>query len=303
MLRRSDELLGARLHSFAREHAALRHAAAALSLTADEVVWFGLTGAFISSSFAVSALRGLATGAVPPADCVEQCVSDCFGTMCLAGVVEVLLKLVFRRSRPLYAPQKSSYSLPGEQYSMPSGHSLRSGVIAVWLRNNHHAELMCSTVGIPRPSMLAATLWAFAVAVSRVIKGKVSTLPLLHRLASCSCDTRVLNRCQHFPLDCMMGVLLGLVVASAIEQPVLLGHTVHRGWLKVACGIFITACWGPMMLLPLHGKAVSRVRALLLMLVYFSFYAFMLVCRIPELFEEWDWWPGKCGDSVFENSK
>ena len=170
----TDERLGRRLYSLNQSSAVLRLLVTIVSFSADEAIWFGISGVFISGTFGWSLFQGVLTGVAPlPPGCLEQCLSDCFGTMCVAGVVEVLGKLAFRRDRPLYAPQRTDYSLPAEQFSMPSGHSMRAAIVTFWLIRNPHAELLAGGLGLPIPSWRVAIPWACFVALSRVLKGKV----------------------------------------------------------------------------------------------------------------------------------
>ncbi|KAL1526288.1 hypothetical protein AB1Y20_015006 [Prymnesium parvum] len=267
-----DERVGRRLYSAAQSNDVLRTLATLLSLSGDELLWFGLTGAFISASFLAALARGLLAGsAARAAGCAEQCLSDCFGTMCVASVLEICGKCLFRRARPAYAPQAAEHSLPAEHFSLPSGHSLRAGVIVFWLRHNPHAELVRDALGLPRPSLASMALWACAVAIARVLKGK------------------------HFPIDCIAGLGVGLAAGSLMEQPIAATGAMTRGWLKVVCGTFVTACWGPMMLLPLCRKIWPTLGVGPFSVAYYCFYGYMLVSRMPRQAEEADWWPGSCG--------
>jgi membrane-associated phospholipid phosphatase len=170
-----DERLGQWLYEFGSKFTVLRILATIASTSSDEVIWFAPAGIFITAAFGRAAYRGLLAGDWPlPSSCAEQVFSDMFGTMCLAGVAEMIGKLLFHRARPLYAPQRTDYSLPAEKFSMPSGHSLRAAVICFWLINNPHAEIICRATGLVLPSWRVAIPWACAVGLSRVLKGKVS---------------------------------------------------------------------------------------------------------------------------------
>ena len=77
--------------------------------------------------------------------------------------------------------------LPGEQFSFPSGHSMRAAFVAgTVLRSGAFG----AAFGAPSSAARAAALvWAALVAASRVAKGK------------------------HFPIDVLAGNVLGLALA------------------------------------------------------------------------------------------
>eukprot|EP00928_Gymnodinium_smaydae_P048557 TRINITY_DN32478_c0_g1_i1.p1 TRINITY_DN32478_c0_g1~~TRINITY_DN32478_c0_g1_i1.p1 ORF type:complete len:288 (+),score=45.21 TRINITY_DN32478_c0_g1_i1:108-971(+) len=251
----------------------LRLLATLWSLSGDEVVWFAPAGVFLTMNFALVAAQGvLHGGKVTPSGCIEQCLSDVFGISCVAGFVECVTKLVFRRYRPAYAPQRKHGDLPGETFSMPSGHSLRAGMAACWLAHNAHAALILGSFGFTAPPLWLALLWAAGVATSRCSLGK------------------------HYPLDCLIGLLLGAALGLLLEMPSGAESIVARGCIKAVCGTTITALYGFYVVVPALRAALSQ-RALgsgTLYAAWLAFFAAFLLARAPTGTTVSDWWPGHC---------
>jgi membrane-associated phospholipid phosphatase len=111
-----------------------------------------------------------------------------FGAVCL---FEQILKAIFKRSRPPYRKPNHFLCMPFEQYSFPSGHSLRAAYAAVIFSGPHGPF----SGGDPTYTSASATaclcfyLWAACVALSRVILAK------------------------HFVLDVVLGAFIGVAVA------------------------------------------------------------------------------------------
>ena len=129
-----------------------------------------------------------------------------YGAICL---LEQSFKLLFKRARPKWGKQTSFFCIPGEQFSFPSGHSMRAAYAAC---------VLCSSCGLPgayRSALknsnilyendsvmsdvflsaiessfapLVLGVWAIGVALSRVILAK------------------------HFLGDAVSGVVVGVIV-------------------------------------------------------------------------------------------
>lgn len=129
---------------------------------------------------------------------------EIFGDMGLLSFVEQATKLVARRRRPAYANQSSFYVLPGEQFSLPSGHSLRAFYLAASLSLSASWQAAFGT-----ELRVAAWIFAAGTAVARVMKGR------------------------HYVGDVLVGALLGVAIAlfAATLGP--------RAWatFKLPCGI------------------------------------------------------------------
>jgi len=272
-----DERVGRAIYTARTTSAALKLVTTIFSFSGDEIVWFLPTGLYISTAFSLSALMGVQGGVAPVApNCMEQCLCDAFGTASIAAALESALKLCFRRPRPPYAAQskgKHIHSVPGEIFSLPSGHSMRSALMAVWLRHNSHARILLSSIGLGQPSFAALLVWACCVAFSRVAAGR------------------------HYPLDCALGLLLGAVVGVCTEVPTDAGTAVLSGWLKTAGGIYVTSTWGWFLavpkLLPLVRRVIPWVEPIHLGAPYLAFYACFLAARVPTSTE--GWLHGSCG--------
>ena len=262
-----DERVGHAIYTACTTSPALSLLATIFSLSGDEIVWFLPAGLYVSTMFGLSAFMGMGVAPVAPT-CMEECMCDTFGTVSFVAALESALKLCFRRPRPQYAAQhKGTHSVPGEIFSLPSGHSMRSALMAVWLRQNSHARLLLSTVGLGQPPLAAMLVWACCVALSRVAVGR------------------------HYPLDCALGLMIGIVVGVCVEVPADPKTLVLAGWLKTAGGIYVTSTWGWFiavpLLLPLARRAMPWVRPVHLGAPYLAFYACFLAARVPTSSEGW----------------
>ena len=208
---RVDSALGERIYRGVQASWLLKIVATIFSISGDEAIWYAVPSVIITSTYAVSVAAAAVRAAdgVLPSGCAEQALCDLFGSASICGLAESLAKLAVRRPRPQYAPQRAQYSLPGEHFSLPSGHSMRSAYLAYWLSRNAHAAILLRALGLGPLPLLPALAWAGLVATARVAKGK------------------------HFPLDCLLGLLFGLALGAVVEGPDEPTAVVWRGWVAL----------------------------------------------------------------------
>lgn len=265
-----DHALGRRLCAFCGRHPVFKAAVDVLSLTGDEGVWYAVSSPLITLGFAFRGLAALAARRhITQASCVEEIGCDIFGTMSFALTFETAGKLLVKRPRPPYVAQNcETYVIPGEEWSMPSGHAIRAVVLAFWLAYGKNAALICATLGVPAPPIAATLVWALLVGVSRVLKGR------------------------HFPTDVLAGLVIGLGVGFVLEGPQVALTNYWRGVPKVFGGICICGAWGCTYFVPLLGRATGAPIKVLIAL-YFLFYCIMLYFSVPRTEAGWDF--GACG--------
>merc|ERR1712130_234865 len=107
------------------------------------------------------------------------------------------LKLVFKRARPWYRTKRSTYVLPGEEFSFPSGHCIRAATLAFWFTKDADApsSLWSGSAGagissgalLSQSTELFLLIWIALVMVCRVGLGK------------------------HYPLDVAAGTAIGIM--------------------------------------------------------------------------------------------
>lgn len=169
----------------------------ACSLAGDEIVHFPLPLAF--------GLGFVLTGKNENIPIVAEIFGD-IGMLCF---VEMVAKSWSRRDRPSYAKQSSYYVLPGEQYSWPSGHTMRAFYLAtcvVW--SPYWNSSAAGNLG----REVSAFALAAGTGLSRVAKGR------------------------HYPSDVLCGALIGVSLGLTA---CLLGPT-NWAVLKYPCGVFMT---------------------------------------------------------------
>eukprot|EP00419_Tripos_fusus_P026049 CAMPEP_0172715004 /NCGR_PEP_ID=MMETSP1074-20121228/67295_1 /TAXON_ID=2916 /ORGANISM="Ceratium fusus, Strain PA161109" /LENGTH=319 /DNA_ID=CAMNT_0013539535 /DNA_START=57 /DNA_END=1013 /DNA_ORIENTATION=- len=157
----------------------LRHVAELLSLSGDEAVW--MVGPLLVGI-------GLLLGNLGPSPGSSLMV-ELWGDVLMCSAVETGLKACLRRQRPEYAKQSSFCTLPGEWWSCPSGHAMRSAFLA--RRFFCKPFIAYEDLGPAAASTFSAGcfLWAFLVGWSRIAKGR------------------------HFPGDVLLGLLFGYILA------------------------------------------------------------------------------------------
>ena len=78
-------------------------------------------------------------------------------------IVVGILKLCFRRSRPVYNQQDMFLTVSVDNYSFPSGHATRSSMVMVFLITHLNLSMTMK---------LVIVLWAVSVSFSRIILGR-----------------------------------------------------------------------------------------------------------------------------------
>lgn len=178
-----DGKFGQYLHAAARKEP-LKTLASIFSLSGDEIIWFALPMAGITLLILLGYGTDVRTGALV----------EIYGDCCFCGILEHWFKQVFQRTRPWYTHQTDFYTMPGEQFSFPSGHALRAGYLArrlcgtPLLLHGLGGAALAESQALP----WCAGLWAVLVGASRVAKGR------------------------HFPADVIVGGLLGSAVAQFV---------------------------------------------------------------------------------------
>jgi membrane-associated phospholipid phosphatase len=196
----------------------------------------------------------------PRMGCTEEFLWDVFGSSAVCVLVESILKAVFRRSRPGYTAVSASNNftmesptVPYEEYSFPSGHSLRAFYLAVWMSHSPFVGRGDFSLHVQSPVM--AMPWAAAVAWSRVAKGR------------------------HYPVDVLVGASVGVALGYLVE---VYFDAVQRGISKCLGGFFITFFFGTRLIIPAlrqggPAKSTSKVT-----FCYFAFYVGLFVATLPR---------------------
>lgn len=265
-----DGQLGQAIYKAAQGNAVLKASAELVSMSGDEMLWVLIPSVTITAGFARRLLLAVVGAGLSGSSCAEEVLCDVFGTCCLGCFVEMLLKLAFRRARPFYAVNKAeTYVIPGERFSLPSGHALRAAYLAFWLTHARHARLLLGALKLPEGALQLVPMlgWALLVSLARVAKGK------------------------HYPSDTLLGGAIGAVLGLALEASTLGGLSeAARGVVKTVCGVVITAAWGLYYFVPLLGP---RLGMTLTRLLFFLFYIAMLLASVPRSAKGWS--EGACG--------
>jgi membrane-associated phospholipid phosphatase len=136
-------------------------------------------------------------------DSVQRMLIELYLGSLLGVVVELTLKPLFRRTRPPLKTNEKPRFIAAENFSFPSGHSLRAFYVAAAI-SLRWADMLQFRYGIePRVLIPVLYLWAIIVALSRVALGR------------------------HFLLDVMggaaAGILCEILLAAAAAVPNMLG--------------------------------------------------------------------------------
>jgi hypothetical protein len=247
-IQRSDENLSLKLFENAKSNKVIGIMADIISLSSDELIWFGLPS-FIGCLLFCVRLCGF----LRPIGCLEEAAFDCFGSSAVCTFFESILKWTFQRTRPKYTKQAEWYSISGEWFSFPSGHSLRAFYLLFWLSRSKFVLLLHPWIHFPNATHLIP--WAILVGWSRVAKGR------------------------HFFADVCVGAVVGLIAGYFVEDYYSgYGRTV----MKTVGGIYTVLCWGYLVVIPfVAGNHDVRKRAAVGILFYL--YAIMLLLdTLPE---------------------
>lgn len=174
-----DHAFGKWSYEYALSHPVVHALFSATNLTSDDVLWIAVP-CIVGSCLTL-------TGTHPN---LLNVVRDEVAFVVTGALLEDVLKLCVKRRRPDYAPQRAyAFSVPGEQFSFPSGHALRSGMLITWITSSPHAHWILERAGVsPHRGMVC--LWACIAAAGRAVLGK------------------------HYPSDCVAGLLIGCVLGQ-----------------------------------------------------------------------------------------
>lgn len=239
-IKKVDEKLSKGVFATTQHNSLLKLLADICSFTSDEILWFGVPSTVACALFTLR-LVGVLSGM----GCIEELFWDMFGSCAVGTFVECMTKLVFRRTRPIYAKQADSYCLYGEWFSFPSGHTMRAFYWIFYLTESHFLKMLQHVLHFP--SAVYFIPWACAVGWARVGKGR------------------------HYIGDCIIGGLMGSVLGYVVEAQF---SAYHRAVAKTIGGIYTVACWGYYVVVPFFAgkKATSRSR----LIVGVLFYAYAL---------------------------
>ena len=186
----------------------LWYTARLVTLSADEVVWFpiGALGSAYELCGSLVRTGGLHRWLSDMCRRERATFTDLLGALCLCALAEQLLKWTFRRERPrgqrssakpaASRPRASAtwqppldhhhkWWLPGDVYSMPSGHTMRAAYLCQYALHR---------LVRPEPEYrrcLAA--YVALVAWSRIVSGR------------------------HYPGDCLLGAAAGSALATLLD--------------------------------------------------------------------------------------
>ena len=251
-----DQKLGRGIFTFTSKSSSLKLLAEVFSFLGDELIWFGVPtvfGVIISFTRLVRWLAAVAQAVnwqsslmaeVPTMGCVEESLWDMFGFSATCILVETGLKNLFRRNRPEYAVQQlTGYAVPGEWYSFPSGHALRSFYIPFWISRNMLVKTLFSNF---RARFLLPL--SFGVGWSRIAKGR------------------------HYPLDVFFGSLLGVVLGFVVED---VCNDKQRAVVKTISGIFLVLAFGSQYLYTYVGVTSGK------MCLYICYFSLIFFITLP----------------------
>jgi hypothetical protein len=180
-----DAQLGEHIYRFVQGSSGAKLLCEIFTLLVDESVCLTL---LVSGWFSTLALR--ANGYETDVTCLPEAFVDCYLLFMTWSVMETVIKLVLRQPRPAYGKQKplSDTLIPGDQYSFPSGHSLRAFAMA---------RVASQSPSLGAAGLLVTGNWEF----------------VLLAIASVSAFSRI-GLGRHSPLDVIAGSTLGFFVGG-----------------------------------------------------------------------------------------
>lgn len=232
----ADENLSHNVYSNCQNNEVVKVLADIISLSCDEILWFGVPSLVGCLVFTVRSLAGY------PMGCIEETAWDCFGSCAIGTCFESIFKWTFQRVRPRYSTQSEHYSISGEWFSFPSGHSLRAFYWMFWLSRSKFVKLIRHLVQFPRARHFIP--WATLVGWSRVAKGR------------------------HFLLDVFCGAILGSLLGYIFED---LANNYQRAIAKTLCGIYTVANWGYLVVIPILAGNDHFWNRIIAGLLFYSF--------------------------------
>jgi len=228
----ADESLGEGIFRTCQRSGALKAACELATLLVDDGVclllliagWFGALylrsqgagGGGGGDDGGAGDLPGAAAAAAAAAyACYPEAIAECYLLFMSWASTETFVKLLVRRPRPALGKQKElkDVMIPGDQFSFPSGHSLRAFAIARVALNS--AALRAAGLGAPGGAAPYLLLGAGASALSRIGLGR------------------------HTPLDVACGSLMGLAMGELLAEPYVAQGTRWR--YQLLCASYFTA--------------------------------------------------------------
>jgi membrane-associated phospholipid phosphatase len=238
-------------------------------MSGDEIVWFiapAVCGSFLFARRLMTLAGYLATNQALPAvfprmGCAEEFLWDIFGSSAACVLVESILKAIFQRVRPAYVEVKQNFTLenptvPYEEFSFPSGHSLRAFYLTFWMSASPFVGRGDFSLQVSSPFMCFP--WAAAVAWSRVAKGR------------------------HYPFDVLIGGIVGICLGYLVE---VVFDFQQKALIKTIGGFFITFFFGTRLIIPALRGGEGPAMTSKVTLAYFAFYVSLFFATLPS---SWD---------------
>lgn len=245
----TDERIGLRLYNWTQNNAIAKLIADLISLSGDELIWFG-----ISAGGGILMFSARGCGSLRPMGCVEEFLWDLFGGCCVCIFTESLLKITFQRKRPPYSTQGDSYVVYGEWFSFPSGHTVRAFYCMFYLSRSRFVRLLSPLIVFQKARRLIP--WAIAVGVSRVAKGR------------------------HFPSDVIAGSVVGSLVGWLVEDQM------NGGWrtvTKTIAGAYTVFWFGMYVVVPVFaGRKPHMAAVVITTLLYAAFAISLFITSLPK---------------------
>ena len=265
----ADEKLGYAVYKYCKQSKVACLFSELMSMSGDEMVWFIAPAVIGSTLYAYRVLNalpdllenGYAGATFPkPIRCAEEFVWDMFGAASASVMVESVLKAIFQRNRPTYAPgncfSAGAASVPFEHLSFPSGHSMRVFYLIWWISNSAFVGRGSNSIQLTNP--LNGLPWACLVGWSRVAKGR------------------------HFPADILAGAFFGGLLGYLVE---VVFSQQQRAVMKTIGGFYITYFFGVMNIIPFATGHKARLSSKFT-LFYFLFYVGLFFATLPPSWEK-----------------
>jgi membrane-associated phospholipid phosphatase len=161
-----DTRLSKAFYDAGQRSGALKLFATILTLSGDEAICYPATSlvGFIMLYFSTS----------PETELIARRILRIYGDFGAVCLFEQIIKAIFKRTRPPFKKPSTFLCMPFEQYSFPSGHTMRAAYAAT-IFLGPHSPLFLGAAAETKPSLLLHIFfiaWAIAVAASRVILSK-----------------------------------------------------------------------------------------------------------------------------------
>ena len=227
-----------------------------LSFSADGALCFGIP-AVLGSLIYFSRLCGLTGIAM---GCYEEGCWDMLGAASVSAFVETVCKLFFSRVRPRYALQSSVMSLPCDEFSFPSGHTMRAFYWVYYMSSNRFFALVRPFLfSLGRGGVGPLFVWASAVGVARIGKGR------------------------HYPLDILAGGLVGSLTGYLTES-YLSGP--GRGVAKTVAGLYIAQTFFSFLIFPSIAKLLTKRKMDVVRVLFYAVFFPLFFVTLPTSWEK-----------------